>query len=193
MKLQLDSRRRGLSLLGVLLGVTAVSFLLLPLFLHFQTARTGARRNAHSLTASALATAQIEKLKRLTFRRLETILLTQGNIESVESDSIQWPNVLSGPFEAPRELPDIVEPVASQEGPLTYQRHTYLSYFPKPNPDPDSPSFDQMRRRIRVRVVILWEERLGVKGRTPRSFEMSTMVHDEGFNPKPSLRTIATP
>lgn len=182
-----------MSLIGVMLGITVVSFLLLPLFLHFQTARTGAKRNAHSLTATSLATAQIEKLKRLTFRRLETILLTQGTIESVEREDIQWPNVLNGPFEAPRERPDIVEEEAYVEGKIRYQRLTYLSYFPDPNPNPDSPEFDQARRRIRIRVVVLWEELLAGKRTSPRRFELSTMVHDESYNPKPSLKQLVTP
>lgn len=187
------ARRRGLSLVGVLLGVTVVSFLLLPLFLHFQTARSGARRNAHSLSATALATAQIEKLKRLTYRRLETILLTSGTISSVEEEDIRWPNVLSGPFEHPVERPDLVEPEVSREGDVTYDRLTYLSYFPEPNPDPDDPKFDTHRRRIRIRVRIEWDEPLGTRRRSRRRFEMSTMVHDEGWNPKPSLRRLVTP
>lgn len=186
-------RRGGMSLVGVMLGITVVSFLLLPLFLHFQTARAGAKRNAHSLTATALATAQIEKLRRLTFRRLESILLTQGTIESVERDEIQWPNVLNGPFEAPVERPDIVEREAYVEGKVVYQRLTYLSYFPDPNPDPDSVAFDLARRRIRVRVVIYWEEPLAGQRPSPRRFELSSLIHDESYSPKPSLKQVVTP
>lgn len=189
----MSPRRRGFSLVSVLLGVTVVSFLLLPLFLHFQTARAGARRNAHSLTASALASAQIEKLRRLTFRRVEALLLTQGSIEDVERDEVPWPNVLSGPFETRPERPDLVETEAHREGNTVYERLTYLSYFPDPDPDPDSVEFDQARRRIRIRVVIGWNEPIAGGRTSPRHFEVSTMVQDEGYNPKPSLRRLTTP
>ena len=64
--------------------------------------------------------ARIEKLKRLTFRRLETILLTNGTISSVEDEDILWPNVLSGPFEHPIERPDLVEEDVSREGDVVY-------------------------------------------------------------------------
>jgi hypothetical protein len=176
-----------------MLGITVVSFLLLPLFLHFQTARTGAKRNAHSLTATSLATAQIEKLRRLTYRRVETILLTHGTIQAVEREDIRWPNILSGPFEDRPERPDIIEEEAYLEGKLRYQRLTYLSYFPDPNPNPDSLAFNEARRRIRIRVVVKWREFLSGKRTSPRSFELSTMIQDEGYSPKPSLRRLVAP
>lgn len=186
-------RRGGFSMLGVLMGVAIISFLLMPLFLHFQSARTGARRNAHSLTAATLATTQIEKLRRLTYRRLESILLTQGTVESVEREEIAWPNVIAGPFEEPVERPDIIEKAVAREGQITYHRLTFLSYFPRPNPNPNSPEFDRDRRRMRVRVQVRWDEPLGPKRFTPRRFEVSTMIHDEGYNPKPSLRQLVEP
>lgn len=179
--------RAGLSLLNVLLGASLLSFLILPLFLHFETARSGASRNAHNLTAVNLASNRIETLKRLGFRRIETLLLTQGTIESVEDDEVLWPN-FTGPFETTPERPDLREKGILEEGGILYDRFTFLSYFPFPNPDPNDPKFPSYRRRIQIRVVVRWKEKIqGGKSRQ-RHFEMATMIHDATSHAKPSLR-----
>ncbi len=185
--------RRGYSLLGLLVAVTAVSFLLLPLFLSFQTSRTGATRSLHELTAVNLATAQIERLKRLSYRRLEALLFGIGSIEATQREDFEWPDVVNGPFEVTPETPDLDEPEAYREGPVVFHRKTFLSYFPDKNPDPNLPGFDRARRRMRIRVTVAWHEPHGPRATVPRSFELQTMVHDESYNPKPSLRRLATP
>lgn len=193
------SPRAGFSLLGLLMAVTALSFLLLPMFLSFQNARHGAVRTTHVLTATTLANAQIERLRRLTYRRLETILLTQAEIGDVEQDEVRWPDIINGPFESEPERPDIVEEDVYREGSTTFTRLTFLSYFPTKNPNPDAPGFVEARRRMRIRVVVQWDEAVrgtgagGRAGRSRREFALQTMVHDEAYNPKPSLRSLLAP
>lgn len=185
--------RRGFSLLGLLMAVTAASFLILPLFLSFQTSRRGATRNLYAIQAASLATAQIERLERLTYRRLEAIQLGQADLAQARDPEAVWPDVISGPFEARPQRPDLIEEAITRQGRIQFDRHTYLSYFPDPEPDPDALDFVEKRRRMRIRVVVLWDEPTGNGDTRPRSFELSTMVHDEGYNPKPSLRSLLTP
>lgn len=185
--------RQGYSLLGLLVAVTAISFLLLPLFLSFQTSRRGASRSLHVLTATNLATAQIEKLKRLTYRRLETILLGIGDMTDAEDEDLQWPDVINGPFESVPERPDLVEEEVHKEGKTIYRRLTFMSYFPEKNPNPDAEDFLEKRRRMLLRVQVQWDEPLPNGRSTPRKFELRTVVHDETYNPKPSLRGLIEP
>lgn len=179
-----DRGRHGISLLGFLVAVALLSFVLIPFYLAFQTSRVGTARSINSLMAANLASSQIERLRGLPYGNLELILLGLQPGQEALVDQV------NGPFEAFPPRPDIVEAGAGRQGNIIYDRETYLSYFPQANPSPDDELFRLLRQRILVRVVMRWKEKISPGRFRQQSFVLSTIVHNEKYNPKPALTQL---
>lgn len=178
------SGRRGVSLLGFLVAVALLSFVLIPFYMAFQTSRVGTVRSINSLMAANLASSQIERLRGLPYGNLEMILLGLQSGQEAMVDQV------NGPFDAVPPRPDIVEKEAGRQGVIIYDRDTYLSYFPQPNPSPDHEQYRLLRQRILVRVVVRWKEKVAANRYRDQSFSLSTVIHNEKFNPKPALTQL---
>ncbi len=176
--------RRGVSLVGFLIAVALLSFVLIPFYLAFQTSRVGTARSINSLMGANLASSQIERLRGLPYKNLEVILLGLRPGQEALVD------LVNGPFDASPPRPDIVEAEAGRQGNLIYDRDTFLSYFPSPNPSPDDDNYRLLRQRILVRVVVRWKEKIGQGRYRKQNFTLSTMIHNEKYNPKPALTQL---
>jgi len=98
-------------------------------------------------------------------------------------------DIVNGPFDTDPPRPDIEEKDL-RRGNLIFDRYTYLSYFPFANPNPQSEDFRRLRQRIRVRVVVTWKEKVGHGKYRTLSYDLSTVVHNEKYNPKPALTRL---
>ena len=97
---------------------------------------------------------------------------------------------INGPFQTNPLSVTLSEKEVHRSGVTTFDADIYLSYFPKPNPDPDSPLFDQGRKRMKIRVVITWKDRIGRNIFRDHEFQLATIVHDERYAAKPSLKRL---
>lgn len=180
------SARRGISLVGILVATVLFSVTLIPLFMLFQSSRQTTMTSIQHIVASQLVTTQIEKLKVLPFRRLERYIVNPGR--PLLPDGLpDIPDIVTGPFEKEPEQPDIVEEALLSSSGVTYDRLSYIAYFPKGNPDPSLPDFRRSRQRIRIRVVVRWKEPEKGEEQT-RKLAMATIVQSENYHPKPDLR-----
>jgi hypothetical protein len=172
--------RRGVGLFTVLVALLILSFVLIPLMSAFHGSRLGAEKSINYLIAANLITSQIEAMRARPFRELESYILgLKGTFAPRQVD------FLNGPFEASPEIPDVVDKGVFKTGDTTFDRYTFIAYFPVGNPDPGRPDTFLMRQRIRVRVDVLWKERFkGTQVREARQ-SASTLVQNENFNPRP--------
>jgi type II secretory pathway pseudopilin PulG len=176
------SPRSGIGLLAVLVAIVIVSFAIIPLYTSFQGSRLGAEKSINYLIASNLITSQIEAFRARPFRELEEYLFGWRGPPRYPID------IVNGPFETKPETPDVIEKGALKTGDVVFDRYTFLAYFPSSNPRPDAPDHWLQRQRIRIRCDVLWKE--PTQGGPPRDVKLTvaTMVHNEGFNPKPGQR-----
>jgi prepilin-type N-terminal cleavage/methylation domain-containing protein len=177
------SRKKGFSLIEVLVAVAVMTALLVPILLIFQFSTKATYRSTNDILATSLAMSKMEELKSLPYYKLENILLGL-HVE----DSTRDPNALiTGPFERSPEMPDIAEPSFYSARGVTFHRYTYLSYFPYGNPNPNNPDFLKMRKRIRIKTQIFWKDRLSNTVAVNQQLSFEAIVHDENYNPKPLL------
>ncbi|MBI4862596.1 MAG: hypothetical protein HY815_20405 [Candidatus Riflebacteria bacterium] len=171
--------RRGMSLLIVVVAVVLLAFTMLPLFMTFQGSRLGAEKSINYLIAANLVTTQLEALRARPFKELEEYIFGYRGLQRPTIDTV------NGPFETRPETPDIIEKGIFKTGEVSFDRYTFLAYFPQPNPSPNHPDHWLLRQRIRVRCDVLWKE--PVTGGSARDVRVtvSTMVHNESFNPLP--------
>ena len=177
--------KRGVSLVGFLVAVAALSFVLIPFYLAFQTTRTGTVQSLNSLVAANVASSVIEKYKAKTFRELESLMM-KLDPEKLEMST----RYINGPFQTIPPSVTVSEKEVHRSGVTIFDADIYLTYFPKPNPDPDSPLFNRGRKRMKIRVVITWKDRVGRNIFRPHEFQLATIVHDEKYAAKPSLKRL---
>lgn len=173
------SSRCGIGLLAVLVAIVIVSFAIIPLYTSFQGSRLGAEKSVNYLIASNLITTQIEAFRAKPFREVEEYILGLRG-------PLRYPiDPVNGPFEQKPETPDLIEKGVFKTGDVVFDRYTFLAYFPVSNPRPDAVDHWLQRQRIRIRCDVLWKE--PVSGGKPRDVKLTvaTMVHNEGFTPKP--------
>ena len=173
------ARRRGVGLLAVLIAIVVISFAMIPLLTSFQGSRLGAEKSINYLIAANLITTQLEAMRARPFRELEEFIV-----------GLRGPNrglidPINGPFESKPETPDIVEKGVHRSGDIVFDRYTFLSYFPQPNPSPNAVDHWMRRQRIRIRCDVAWKEPQKTGTAREVHLTVSTMVHNESFNPKP--------
>lgn len=162
----------------VLVALVIISFAMIPLFSSFQGSRMGVEKSIHHLIAANLITTQLEAFRARPFREIDEYLLGFRGVP-------KYLDVVNGPFETQPERPDVIEKSVYRSGDVTFDRYSFLSYFPRHNPSPEAPDHWLQRQRIRVRCDVLWSE--AVKDGQPRQLKLSaaTMLHNEVFNPQP--------
>lgn len=180
-------KSRGISLVGFLIAVAALSFVLIPLYLAFQTTRRGTVRSLNSLMGANVAASVLERYKAKTFSELEGLMLGL-DIEELQNST----RFINGPFQSSPPKTSVEEVEIHRSGLVTFDADIYLSYFPRPNPNPDDPSFTEQRQRMFIRVRVKWEERFGRSGRKQHDFVLSTIVHNEKYSLKPSLKRLTS-
>ncbi len=177
--------RRGVSLVGFLVAVAALSFVLIPFYLAFQTTRTGTVQSLNSLVAANVASSVVERYRAKTFRQLEALMM------KLDPDKMEMSTrYINGPFQSDPPKVTVSEPEVHRSGITTFDADIFLSYFPRPNPDPDSPTFERQRRRMKILVVVTWRDRIGRNIYRDHEFQLATIVHDEKFAAKPSLKRL---
>jgi len=152
------------------------------LFSSFQGSRLGVEKSIYYLIASNLISSQLESMKALPYVELEAYVLGQKGVRSVGTPI----NPINGPYEAELESPDLIEEGVYNAGKVVFDRYTFISYFPHKNPNPSNPESIIDKQRIRIRVDVLWKEPLPGKKPREQSFSVSTLVHNENFNPRPN-------
>lgn len=179
--------RRGLSLVEVLAATALMSMLLVPIFLMMQFSTASVYRSTNDILASSLAIAKIEELRSLPYHQVENILL---GLPFDDTSRETGSGRLFGPFEPVPARPDIAEPSLYTSGGMVFHRYTWLSYFPDPNPSTAYPDFDRKKRRIKVNVQIFWRDRLSKTVALDQDLSFETIIHDEGYNPKPGYNAF---
>lgn len=178
-------RRAGVSLVGFLVAVAALSFVLIPFYLAFQTTRTGTVQSLNSLVAANVASAVIERYRAKTFSELEGLMLR------VDPEKFEYSTrYINGPFQTTPPSVTVREPEVHRSGLTVFNADVTLAYFPLPNPDPDSPSFRELRQRMQITVRVNWRDHVGKSIFRSHDFTLRTMVHNEQFSAKPSLRKL---
>jgi|GEM_PF-949119 len=167
----------GFGLLAILVVIVLISFTIIPLFMSFQGSRLGTEKSINYLIAANLITTHIEAFRAKPFTELEEYILGYRGVE-------KHVDTINGPFESKPESPDVIEKGVFKTGDVVFDRYTFLAYFPQSNPSPDAVDHWLKRHRIRIRCDVLWKE--PVSGGTARQVRLtvSTMVHNENFNPK---------
>ncbi len=176
----------GVSLVGFLVASLLFSIVLIPLFMLFQSSRQTTSNSINFVVASQLIGTQFEKLKALPYRRLERYIVNPSR-PVLPDGQPDIPDIVNGPFEKTPEEPDIVEDNLVTSGGATFDRLTFIAYFPEGNPSPVSPDFFKLRQRIRIRVLVRWQEQGAGAVVQHRKLAMSTLVENETFHPKPML------
>lgn len=177
--------RKGVSLVGFLIALAALSFVLIPFYLAFQTTRSGTVQSLNSLVAANVASSVIERYRAKSFRELEALMM-KVDLEDLESST----RFINGPFQTIPPSVTVAENEVHRSGVSTFDAFVYISYFPEPNPDPDAVDFRQKRQRIKIEVEIKWRDHIGKQKFRDHQFELATIVHNEKFAAKPSWRKM---
>jgi hypothetical protein len=172
-------RSLGASLLVVLVAILLLSFAMIPLFTTFAGSRLGAEKSINYLIAANLVTSQLEAFRARPFREMEEYILGWRGRPRGQVD------VINGPFESRPESPDVIEKGVFKTGEVVFDRYTFLAYFPQGNPSPSAVDHWLRRQRIRIRCDVLWKEPVKGGGVRDVHVTVSTMVHNESFNPRP--------
>lgn len=180
-------RRRGVSLVGFLVAVSVLSFVLIPFYMAFQTSRTGTVRSLNALVATNVASSVLERYRSKPFKTLDYLLLGYD-----PENPPATTQVINGPFEAWPPQPDVIEREVHRSGVTVFDAEIWLSYFPNPNPSPDGADLVTARQRILIRVLVRWQDRMARGNLLTQEFSLSTIVHNEAFSNKPSLRRLTT-
>jgi len=179
------STRRGVSLVGFLIAVAALSFVLIPFYLAFQTTRTGTVQSLNSLVAANVASSVVERYRSKTFRELEGLML-KLDPERLETST----RYINGPFQTTPPSVTVREGEVHRSGTTVFSADIVLAYFPTPNPDPDGTGFNDLRQRMRIDVTVSWRDKVGRDVVRNHTFTLATVVHNETYAAKPSLRRL---
>ncbi len=178
--------RRGISLVTVLVASALLTTVLIPIFMLFQASRQSTTNSINFILASQLIATQMEKLRALPFRKLERYIVNPSR-PVLPDGRPDIPDIINGPFERDPEIPDIVEERLYATGGVSFDRLTYIAYFPEGNPNPGRPDFFMSRQRIRIRVLVRWSEPGANNIIQSRKLAMSSITQNENFHPKPAL------
>ena len=185
MKRLLHKNKKAVTLVGLLIAATILSFVIIPFYLAFQATRRGTSKSLNSLIGANVAAAIMEKYKAKTFIELESLMLKLGS-EQLQNST----RYINGPFQSDPPEPSVLENEVHRAGNVIFNGAITLSYFPQPNPNPDDPSFQMLRKRMKIQVDVSWNER-NVPGQfLTHHFTCTTMVHDEKFASKPSFANM---
>jgi len=185
MNSNLKNRKRGVSLIGLLIGAAILSAVIIPFYLAFQATRRGGATSLNSLIGANVAAGLMEKYKAKTFSNLEALMLGIDP-EHLENST----KYINGPFQAVPPLPTVIERETHRAGKVIFNGSIYISYFPEPNPNPDSPDFDLNRKRLKITVDVSWNEKVSTSKFRTQHFIISTMLSDEKFSSRPSYKAL---
>lgn len=175
-------KRNAVTLVGLLIAATILSFVIIPFFLAFQSTRRGTSKSLNSLIGANVAAALMEKYKARTFSELEGLML------GTDPEQLQnTTKYINGPFQTDPPQPSVLENEVHRAGNVIFNGAITLSYFPEPNPDPDDPMFLMNRKRMKISVTVSWNERNKPGQYVTHNFTCSTMVHDEKYATRPSF------
>lgn len=182
---RINESRSAVTLVGLLIGATILSSVIIPFYLAFQATRRGSARSLNSLVGANVSAAIMERYKAKSFSSLEGLMMNLDPEAMVNSTKY-----INGPFQTIPLKPSVIENEVHRAGKVIFNAAIYLSYFPEPNPNPDDLNFTMMRKRMTIRVDVSWNERTQPGQFVVQHFTCTTMVHDEKYSSKPSFGSL---